>query len=330
MNTVIESRLSRRKFLATTSALGAFILYANAAQMHRIGFIGATSRPEPGMAKVIDALFDGLREQGYIEGKNLVVERRYTEGQSTRFAELAAEVVRLNVDLIVVFTTPAALAVKAATNTIPVVIPTANDPVGAGLAKSLAHPGGNITGLAALSPDLSTKRLELLKEVVPRASRVAVLYNAANPANLLVLRQTEEAARHLGMRLQPQEIRSSQDLDVAFGSILHGHADALIVPGDQLTLQHTQKIAQFTLQARLPAMFETREMAVAGGLMSYGPSYVDMARRASVYVDKILKGANPADLPFEQASKFELVINKKTARHLGLAFPQSVLVRADE
>lgn len=295
-------------------------------KVYRIGAILGTSKPEP----IVDAFFDGLRDLGYVEGKNIVVERRYSEGRTERFPELAAELVRLKVDLMVTFTTPAALAARAATTTIPIIFPTANDPVGTGLAKSLAHPGGNVTGYAVLSPELSAKRLELLKEVVPRASRVAALYNAANPVNVPVLRQALEAARRLGIQLQPYEVRSVGDFAGAFASIAKQRPDALIVIGDQLTHQHGNEIARFARDTRLPSMFDTKDSAKAGGLMSYGPSYVAMSRHARFYADKLLRGANPADLPFEQASKFELVVNLNPAKALGITIPQSILVRADE
>jgi putative ABC transport system substrate-binding protein len=244
--------------------------------------------------------------------------------------DIAAELVGLKVDLIIVWTTTAALAAKAATSTIPILILAAHDPVGAGLAVSLAHPGGNVTGLATLFPELSAKRLELLKEFVPRVAHVAVLWNVANPANVLALRNADAAARQLGIVLQRHEVRAPEDFAAGFAAIAQQRPDAMLVLGDSLTLQFRHDIARFALQAHLPSSFESKESAVAGGLMSYGPSYPDMFRRAGFYVDRLLKGVKPADLPFEQPSHFQFVINMKTARSLGLTVPQSVLLRADE
>lgn len=301
-----------------------------AGKVYRIGIIAISSTPSPDVSRLWEAFFDELRELGYAEGRNLIVERRYSEGRTERFPELAAELVRLKVDVIVVFTTPAALAAKAATSTIPILFVNAIDPVGAGLAASLARPGGNVTGLAALSPELSTKRLELLKEVVPRVSRVAVLWNSENPANTLVLRQTDEAARRLGVVLRSHEVRRPDDFAVMFATITQERPDALLVLGDALTFQHRHQIARFALEARLPGIFEARELVVVGGLMAYGPSYAENNRRAAVYLDRLLKGVKPANLPFEQPTKFQTTINVRTARAIGLAIPPALLLRADE
>ncbi len=278
----------------------------------------------------VDAFFDGLRELGYIEGENLLIECRESGGHAERWPQLAAQLIDLKVDLIMVWTTPAALAAKAVTRAIPILIVAAHDPVGAGLAASLARPGGNVTGLATLFPELSAKRLELLKEVVPRASHVAVLWNGANPVNLLALRQTEDAAHDLGIALQHHDVRAPEDFEASFAAIAQQRPDALLVLGDSLMFQRRHDIATFALQARLPSSFESKESAVAGGLMTYGPSYPHMMRRAAFYVDRLLKGVKPADLPFEQPSKFQFVINMKTARSLRLSVPQSLLQQADE
>ena len=301
-----------------------------ASKVYRIGVMANTCIRQPEDQRSWDAFFGGLREFGYVEGENFVLECRSSEGRTERFPQMAAELVALKVDLIMVWTTPAALAAKAATSTIPILILAAHDPVGAGLATSLARPGGNVTGLATLFPELSTKRLELLKELVPRASHVAVLWNGANPANLLALRQTEDAARHLGIALQRHDVRAPEDFEARFAAIAQQRPDALLVLGDSLTFQRRHDIARFALQARLPSSFESRESAVAGGLMAYGPSYPDMFRRAGFYIDRLLKGVKPADLPFEQPSKFQFVINMKTARSLRLTVPQSLLLQADE
>ena len=301
-----------------------------AAKVYRIGVMANTCVRDPEYMRTSEAFFGGLREFGYVEGENILIECRNSEGHTERWPELAAELVGLKVDLIMVWTTPAALAAKAATSTIPILIVAAHDPVGAKLAVSLARPGGNVTGLATLFPELSAKRLELLKELVPRMSHVAVLCNGANPVNLLALRQTDDAARQLGIALQRYDVRTPEDFESRFAAIAQQHPDALLVLGDSLTFQRRHDIARFAVQAHLPSSFESRESVVAGGLMSYGPSYPDMMRRAAFYVDRLLKGIKPADLPFEQPSKFQLVINMKTARNLRLTVPQSLLLQADE
>jgi len=280
--------------------------------------------------KYDDAFFQRLGELGYVEGRNLNTERRYSEGRADRFGEFAAEMVRLNVDVIVVITTPAALAVKRTTKTIPVVFPTAIDPVAAGVVASLARPGGNITGLTNQAPELVGKRLQLLKEAVPRLSRVAVLWNAANPANARPWREAQEAARALGVTLQSQEVRAPTDFERVFAVMARERPDALLFQGDGLTIQHGGQIVDFVTRNRIPSMFDQTELTAAGGLMSYGPHAGDRWRRAAILVDKILKGAKPADLPVEQPTKFELVINMKTAKALGLEIPQPVLLRADQ
>jgi putative ABC transport system substrate-binding protein len=283
-----------------------------------------------GYERFYDALFEGLRELGYAEGKNLVVERRYAEGHAERFQEFAAEMVRLKVDVIVVTTTPAALAVKTATATIPVVFPNAISPVESGVVESLAHPGGNVTGGAAQTAALSTKRLAILKEVIPGLSRGAVLWNAANPALAYPWRQTQSAAGELGVALQSLEVREPKDIESAFAVMAADRPDALIVLQDALTLQHRKEIIDFTVQKRLPGMFVAKEWVVAGGLMSYGENLADMYRRGAYFVDKVLKGAKPADLPVEQVTKFELILNLKTAKAMDLTIPAAFLATADE
>jgi len=295
-------------------------------KVYRIGYLGTTPPP----ARMWDALLDGLREYGYREGQNLVFERRFSEGHAERFPELAAELVRLRVDLILVITTPAALAAKHATQTIPIVMPTAIDPVGAGLVESLARPGGNVTGLSPIYPDLVGKRLELLKDVVPGLSRVVVLWNAANPANAAVWEETQAAAHALGLLLHSQDVRGPQDLEGAFARTAQARPEALLVLSDELLSMHRPQIVEFATQQHLPSMFAHKQWVVAGGLMSYGPSQTDLFRRAATYVDKILKGTKPADLPVEQPMKFELILNLKTAQALGLTIPPIVLFRADE
>ena len=295
-------------------------------KVYRIGYLGTNPPP----AHQWDALLDGLRERGYSEGRNLLFERRFSEGHAERFPEFAAEMVRLGVDCIIAITTPAALAAKHATPTIPIVIPTAIDPVGTGLVASLARPGGNLTGLSVLAPELNGKRLELLKEVVPGMNRVAVFWNAANPANASAWQETQAAALALGLRLHSQDVQGTQDFEGTLAFTALAHPDALFVLDDALIGMHRRQIAEFATQRHLPSMFASREPVVAGGLMSYGPSLPDLFRRAATYVDKILTGTKPADLPVEQPMKFELVINLKAAKTLGITMPPSLLLLADE
>jgi len=295
-------------------------------QVYRIGFLSTDPLP----AHLWEALLDGLRERGYSEGRNLVFERRFSEGHAERFSEFAAEMVQLRVDLVIAITTPAAFAVMNATTTIPIVMTTAIDPVGAGLVASLAQPGGTVTGNAILYPELSTKRLEILKDVVPGLSRVVVLWNAANPANASVWHETQAAARALGLLLHSQDVRGAQDFEGAFALMAQVHPDALLVLDDALINMHRQHIVEFATQEHLPSVFAARESVVAGGLMSYGPSFPDLYRRAAYYVDRILQGAKPGDLPVEQPMTFELVINLKIAEALGLTIPPPLLFQATE
>jgi putative ABC transport system substrate-binding protein len=272
-----------------------------------------------------------LRELGYVEGKTLVLELRYGEARTERLPELARELVGLKVDVIVTATDVAIAAVKRETQTIPIVMGNSSDPVGTGFVASLARPGGNITGLSSISPELSGKRLELLKEVVPGLSRVAFLWNPDIRGALLDYNQTESAARSLGLQLQSVEVPRAEDFDRAFAAVTKARAQALIVPGvNPLAFANRSQIASFAQTNRLPSMFAQKEYVDAGGLMSYGPSTPDMHRRAATYVDKILKGTKPADLPVEQPKKFEFIINLKAAKQIGLTIPPNVLVRADK
>jgi putative ABC transport system substrate-binding protein len=261
---------------------------------------------------------------------NIIIERRYAQGKAERFQEFAAEMVRLKADVIITNTTPAALAAKNATTTIPIAIPTAIDPVGTGLIASLAHPGGNITGGAILTGELTAKRLELLKEIIPGLAQTAVLWNGTNPANALAWRETRRAAHALGVTLQSHEVQGPKDFEAAFARMAEERPDALLVLDDALTIQYRKKIVDFAIEKRLPSVFAAKHFVEAGGLMSYGPSYSEMMHRAASQVDKILRGAQPADLPMEQPTRFELVINLKTARAIGLTVPPILLTRADE
>src|SRR2546427_11099593 len=312
--------------LALALALAPLVAEAQPAEkLARIGYLSLVSA-----ADTPKALLQGLRELGYVEGQNLVIEYRYAEGKAERLPDLAAELVSLKVDIIVAGGTPPPLAAKRATTTIPIVMTSAGDPVGSGLVASLAKPGGNVTGLSTFTRDLAAKRLQLLKEVVPVISRVAVLWNAANPYAVLNMRETEAAAQTLGVQVQSLEVRGPDDFENALPAAIRGRAGALIVVDDPLTFAYRMRIADFAARNRLPAMYGFREFAEAGGLTAFGANLADLYRRAATYVDKILKGAKPADLPVEQPTKFELVINMKIANALGLTIPQSVLVRADE
>ena len=317
----------RRDFITLLGGAAAWSLAARAQQpgkRWRIAFITQAEQD------IYEALFERLRELGYVEGQNTIIERRYAEGRTERFDEFAAEMVRLKADLIITITTPAALAAKNATTTIPIVIPTAIDPVGTGLIASLAHPGGNITGGAILTGEMAAKRLELLKEVVPTVSRTAVLWNRANPANALAWRATQVAARALGVILQSHEVQGPKDFEVAFARMCEEHPDALFVLDDALTTSYRREIVDFAMQKRLPSVFAARDRVEAGGLMSYGPRYPEIIRRAASLVDKILRGAQPANLPMEQPTTFELVINLRTAKALGITIPATLLALADE
>ena len=277
-----------------------------------------------------DALFEGLREYGYEEGRNLIVERRYARGHAERFKEFAAEMVRMNADVVVVVTTPAALALMNASKTIPIVHPNAIDPLNTGLIASLARPGGNVTGGAQLTAEASAKRLEILKRVVPGLSRVAALWNPGNTAIVFSWKETQNAAHALGVVLLSHEVQGQKDFGPAFAMIDEERPDALLVLQDAVTMQQRNEIIDFAIKRRLPSMFQEKGWALAGGLMSYGENLPTMYRRAAYFVDKIFKGVKPADLPVEQATKFDLVVNLGTARKIGLTIPDSVLGLADD
>ncbi len=297
-------------------------------KIFRIGYFSSGSIAAS--PHLLAAFRQGLRDLGYAEGQNITLELRASEGKTERLADLAAELVHLKPEVIVTTGTPAPLAVRQATRTIPIVMAAVGDPVASGLVVSLVRPGGNITGLSILAPELGGKRLQLLKEVVPKVSRVGFLWNPGNPYGTLVFRETEVAARTLGVQLQSLEVRGPTDFEAAFGTATRGRSAALIASEDALILAHRTQIIDFATKNRLPAMYGLREFVDAGGLMALGVHLPDLFRRAATYVDKILKGAKPADLPVEQPTRFELVINLKTAKVLGLTIPQSVLVRADQ
>jgi putative ABC transport system substrate-binding protein len=316
----------------TVLALFAAPLAADAqptGKVYRIGFILTAAPNEVG--HLIKALDEGLRELGYVEGRNVVFERRFAEGRQERLPALAAELVQLKVDVLVTGSNPVIAAVKQVTATIPVVMAVSRDPVGAGLIASLARPGGNITGLANdPGPEMIGKNLELLKEAAPRVSRVAFLWNPVPPGAGTSKNVVESAARTLGVTFQSVEVRGRNELEGAFAAMVRERANGVVVATDPVFFGPRSQVVLLAARSRLPAVYGLREFAEAGGLMSYGPNVAEQFRRAAIYVDKILKGAKPGDLPVDQATKFELAINLKTAKALGLTIPQSVLIRADE
>jgi putative ABC transport system substrate-binding protein len=296
-------------------------------KVRRIGLLSAHTARET--AAWHDAFRSGLRERGWIEGRNISVETRYGEGRNDHAERLAADLVRLNVEVIVASVTPDALAARRATQTIPIVIVAAGDPVELGLARSLARPGGNVTGLSPMTATLGGKRLELLAEAVPKLTRVGVLWNPNNAGAASQWGETDTAAKRLGVQLVSLEVRSPTDLDKALGEATRARVTALFIVPDPAITPQVQRIADSALKSRLPSMFHVAEFPEAGGLMSYGSDRTEMFRHAATYVDKILNGAKPADLPIEQPTKFELVVNMRTAKALGISVPQTILIRAD-
>ncbi len=320
--------------LAIVLALGVPLapLAGDAQQATKLAKIGLLSVTTPAVvAPNIEAFRQALRELGHVEGTTFVLEVRYGEGRVERLSELAHELVGLKVGVIVATSDVVIAALKRETQTIPIVMVISTDPVGTGFAASLARPGRNVTGLSNISPELSGKRLELLRQTVPGLSRVAALWNPDVRGAVFDYKETEGAARLMGLELQSVEVSRAEDLDRAFSAVTKQRAQALVLPGvNPVGFMNRGKIATFALRSRLPAMYPTKEYVDAGGLMSYGPSLPDLFRHAATYVDKILKGAKPADLPVEQPRKFELVINLKTAKAIGLTIPQSLLGRADQ
>ena len=294
----------------------------------RIGYLTAST--PAGQLPSSKALREGLRQLGYIEGQNIAIEFRYAEEKPDRLPILAAELVRLKVDVIVTGGPTATRAAKEATFTIPIVMAQDGDPVGSGFVASLARPGGNITGLSSLGPEISGKRLELLKEIVPKVNRVAVLGTSTNPTNAQGLKETELAAKAFGVQLQYLDVLGPEDIEIAFREASRGRADAVLVLGGPVVQPQRTKVTALAVKNRLPAIYNRPEFVEAGGLVSYSASFTDMTRRAATYVDKILKGAKPADLPVEQPQKFEFIINLKAAKQIGLTIPPNVLARADK
>jgi putative ABC transport system substrate-binding protein len=321
---------TRRRLLIAFGAYALAAPFGSRAQqrLYRIGFLGnSTAALE---ANLVGPFREGLRELGYVDGQNVVIEYRWAEGKYERFPALIAELVARKVEVIVTAGTPAALAVQRAAPTIPLVMVAVGDPVGSGLVATLARPGGNATGLTSIAPDLEGKRLELLREVVPKLSRVSFLLNPDNAFHAGSEKQARAAAKVLHFAAQFVEVRTESDFDRAFDAIAKHRPDALIVFADRIFLHNRGRIVDFAARYRLPAVYPYRELVEAGGLMSFGPNYAEMHRRAAAYVDKILKGAKPGNLPVEQPTKFELIINLKSGKTLGLTIPQSLLLRADE
>ena len=313
--------------IALTFAFGGAVAQAQPAKVIRIGFLGPTSAASN--AGRMEALRAGLRDLGYLEGKNLVIESRWAEGKFDRLPELAAELVRLNVDVILTTGTPGIRAAKNATTTIPIVMVTSGDPVGFGFVASLAQPGGNITGSSTFGPELSAKRLELLKETLPRTQRVAVLFNPDNSINDRNLPAMEQTAKLLKIRLQRFEVRGAEEFKNAFAAMTKQRVDAVALPEDDFLNANQNEVAELVAKQRLPSIGRA-EFAEAGGLIGYAVNFFDLYRRAAIFVDKILKGAKPADLPVQQPTKFEFVINLKTAKQIGLTIPPNVLAGADK
>jgi putative ABC transport system substrate-binding protein len=313
-------------------ALGATPLGADAqpaGKVYRVGMLSAG--PAPGRGRLVEAFREGLRELGWVEGQNIVLDHRFAEGRFDRLPDLAAELVRLNVDVIVAGPTPPAVAAKNATGTIPIVAFGIGDPVALGLIASLARPGGNVTGISfSVGMEVFGKSLELLMETVPNVRRIAILSNPANPSHALAISNVKAAARSLGVQLQVLEVREPDQLDGAFAVMTKERVDALLVVADGMFILHRVRLADLAAMSQVPSIYGVGENVEAGGLMSYGPNLSDLVRRACTFVDKILKGAKAADLPFEQPTRFELVINLKTAKALGLAISPSLLLRADE
>jgi putative tryptophan/tyrosine transport system substrate-binding protein len=329
-----ESAIQNLKSMGFLTILALLVGWAGTAQaqqpekVRRIGFLAVNS---PSADKHLDEAFrQSLRELGWVKGRNITIEYRSAEGKADRLPALAAELVNAKVDVIVSAAgTPGAQAAKKATGTIPIVFTSSGDPVATALVASLSHPGGNVTGLSRVGPDLSVKKVELLKEIMPKISRIAFVWNPDNAANALALKETEAAADEMRWQVQSIEVRGPHEFEAAFSAMGKARAPAVIVQSDQSFRGKLSQLAQLAIKNRLPTMLPQSEYVEAGGLMSYGENLADRYRRAAVFVDKILKGAKPGDLPVEQPTKFELVINLKTAKQIGLTIPPNVLARAD-
>ena len=322
--------MKRRKFITLLGAAAAWPLMAQAQQplgkMRRLGVLQPGAPPDP----LVEAMQGRLRELGYVEGRDISFEFRWAEGKLGRLAQLATELVGLKVDVITALSTPAALAAQKATTTIPIVFSAVGDPVGTGLVSNLARPGANVTGLSVLATELAAKRLEILEEIVPNMSPLAMFWNDTNPSMVLSANQSQGAADKLGVAIQSIGVHDLVSFDSAFAAVESGRVVALLTLIDPFTREHRQQIVDFAAQRHLPAIYDAREFVDSGGLISYGPNLLATQLRVAEYVDKIFRGAKPGDLPVEQPTKFELVINLKAAKALGLTVPPSLLARADE
>ena len=321
--------MKRRNFIAALGGAAAWPLVARAQQSGKSPTIGILGSDSAAWSRLVSALLQRLRELGYIENRTVAIEYRWTEGRNERYAAMAAELVELKVDMIVALGTPAVIAARKATAVISIVFPIASDPVGDGLVASLARPGGNITGLSNQQPDLAGKRLEILQEIIPGLSRLAVLANGLSPTAILNVGEVQAAALQLGLEVNTLDVRRTDDIAPVIDQ-LKGRTQAIYVVGDYFVFDNQIQINTLALVARMPTVHNARRYVETGGLVSYGTSFSDLFRRAGDYVDKILKGAKPADMPVEQPTKFELVVNLKTARAIGLTIPETFLVRADE
>ena len=324
--------MKRREAVAAILALGAAAPFGAGAQLtgkvFQVGYIGGSS---PSLeSTLVDAFRQGLRERGYVEGKNVVVHYRWAEGRIDLFPGLVADLIGLKVDVLVTAGTPAVLAAKKATSSVPIVMAAQGDAVASGIVPSLARPGGNITGSSTQYPDVEGKRLEILREIVPRLERLALLMNPANPFSAVILKATQAAAKALRLRTQIFEVSAVGEFDLTFAAIAKARPDAMAVLADRpFLISNRARIVRFAAESRLPTVHPFAEFVEEGGLVYYGPNFSEMFRRAGIYIDKILKGAKPADLPIEQPTKFDLIINLKTAKTLGLRIPQSLMLRAD-
>ena len=326
---------TRRRFLIALGMSAVATPFVSSAQqqskVRRIGFLAVRSRSTSSNPDVLyDAFVEGMRELGYVEGKNLIIEWRFADGKFERLPGLAAEVVQMKVELIVTHSTPAMQALQRASGIIPIVTATVSDPVGNGFAASLARPGGNITGLSIIAIELNPKRLELLKIMIPTLSRVAILVNPGNPSHPAVLKSVQAAAQQVGIKILPVNARTPEEIERGFAMMKREHAEAVIIAADAFFFGQGRQIAELALKNRMPSIFQDREHVEAGGLMSYGQNVTDFFRRAATYVDKILKGAKPGELPIEQPMRIHFAINRKTAKELGLNITNELLLRADK
>jgi putative ABC transport system substrate-binding protein len=321
--------MRRREFISLVGGAAATWTFAARAQQKTplIGYMGnSTAALE---ANLLNAFREGLRDAGYEEGRNITIKYLWADGQYDRFSTLVSELIAAKVDVIVTAGTPAALAVKQNPTNIPVVMVAVGDPVGTGLVQNLAHPGGKLTGLSSIAPDLEGKRLQLLREVTPGLSHVAMVFNSLNPFHVGSVRQALDAAQTLGIRLQQLDVQKSEDLDGVFADLRKDRPEGLFILADRVFLHNRQRIVDFAIEQKLPSINAYKELVEAGGLMSYGPSYEDMHKRAAIYVNKILKGSKPGNLPIEQPTKFTFIINLGTAKTLGVAIPSQLLGLAD-